>query len=775
MEPGEDAEGGQGSGSPAAAPSAVPDGDAADVLAAIVRITRVIGAGGEMVTVFDAAADELAHLIPFDLCSVALLNPSGESFRVISHRGRIPPTVGGGDRPLVGTAGGWVITQARPLVYHVGPEDRFLDDDRRRAAGLRTAIYVPLLTDGAPVGVLAVGSLRPDAYSDRDLAVLGMVADQLGLAIAANNLRQDAERRAARAQFLAGLASRFDTSLGTTETLQAAIDGAATVLGDLNAILLRDEESGELTLRELGHPDPAVRDRARTAFAAAPPGEWEAALGAALAGQPLLAPDLVADAIGPRLREAIDRLGVATALVVPLIAGGEVIGVLASAHLTAGPTGVDRRFGPDDLTLARELAGHVAGAVVNARLHAATRRALDESEALRRIGQELASSIDQDQVLALVSTFTRLLLGADYAVVARDAGSPAVAAAGSSATASGEVQPAAAADLVRRTIADRRPVAIEGLPDARGLPREALRIDAVDGMRAGLGVPLVVGERVFGALVAAYRSPHRFQPTEIRLAESLAGQAAIVLENARLFDQAQKALALREEFLATAAHELRTPLTTLRGRTQLLQRRLGASGVLAEPDRDAFRVVLRQIDRLGRMVNDLLDVSRMDAETLPLRREAADLVSLAREAAAEANTHDPHQSIVVAVDGGGAGGLVGWWDPWRIQQVLTNLLNNAQRFSPPGAPIEVAIRRHGDEAWLAITDSGAGVAEEDLDRIFERFYRGDVWSRAGLGIGLAICRQVVASHGGRLWAASEGPGRGTTFTLTLPLGGVPGG
>jgi signal transduction histidine kinase len=164
------------------------------------------------------------------------------------------------------------------------------------------------------------------------------------------------------------------------------------------------------------------------------------------------------------------------------------------------------------------------------------------------------------------------------------------------------------------------------------------------------------------------------------------------------------------------------------------------------------------------MVNDLLDLTRSDAGGLPLDLEPCDLVGLTRETAA-AQGH-PEDRIAVIAD---EEVLVGTWDPWRLEQVLTNLIGNALRFSPPGAPVTIRVGRHDAEAIVAVSDQGEGIESSELERIFERFYRSRRTERAGFGIGLALCRRIAEEHGGRIWAESAGPGHGSTFTMALPL------
>jgi signal transduction histidine kinase len=574
----------------------------AAALDALVRITRSIGTGNSLEAIFDAVADEVAALLPYDRCSVALLDPGGETLSVSSHRGRLRQAYFDGERPVAETVAGWAIQHGRPMLYTLGPDDRFIDDDKRRAAGIRQLAAVPLIVDGVPVGAFGISSFRPDAYREEDLWLLQTIADHVALAIAATNLRRDAERRAARAQFLAGTAAAFAASLDLDQTLREAVLRAADVLGDLNAIFLLDEQSGDLRLRELSHPDAARERQARDYAAAHPPDPAGPALGPPMRGEPHLVARITPEQVSPRMRAFVEKMGVRSLVAVPLIASGRIIGALLS-YWTDWPAGSIRgrhEPGAEDLALAQDLAAQMAGAV----------------------------------------------------------------------------------------------------------------------------------------------------------------------ENARLFAAAQEAIAQRDEFLTVAAHELRTPLTTLKGRTQLLRRRLGEQ--IGEGDRDSLRVILRQLDRLDRMVNDLLDLSRIDAGRLVLVREPCDLVALAREAATEYRT--PEYPIEVESE---PDSLTGRWDPSRLEQVLANLLSNAMRYSPPGQPIAIRVRATPREALLSVVDRGTGIDPAEQERIFERFYRGSQSGRAGFGLGLAICRQIVDDHGGRLWAESAGLGRGATFTMALPLDGPP--
>ncbi|MGH2534234.1 MAG: ATP-binding protein, partial [Thermomicrobiales bacterium] len=570
-----------------------------------------------------------------------------------------------------------------------------------------------------------------------------------------------------RAQVLVEIADLLAAAPKPEAVLDQALDAAAAVLGDLNAVLLADPDRHELTLAAIRTTAPDTFYLARELFTTREPPGLLAVVAPAAGRDDILVTRPHDDTLPPRFRRDAARIGLRSLLAVPMVEHGHVVGVYVSGRTGADRSPVTASLGAEDLSLAREFAARLAGALVGARLHAETRQALNESEALRRIGQELSTSIDVDQVFELVSSFARLLLNSDFAAVAAegpDGGLAWRAMVGNRTDAHGDELVRHSYGVVGRAAAARRTVVIQGFPDNPDFPPAEFPVLQAEETRSALAVPLRAGERIFGALVVGYRRPCVFAPGELRLAEALATQAAIALEHARLFAEAQRAIAQRDQFLSVAAHELRTPLTTLRGRVQLLRRRM--LDTLPPATDEALQVILRQVDRLSRMVNDLLDVSRVQTGRLPLVRERVDLVDLLRRGAHDA-AGDEGPTITFECD---LPSLVARVDPWRIEQVMANLLGNARRFSPPTGQIVVRIAREGDSARIEVEDEGIGIASEHIERIFEPFYQVDPEPRTGVGLGLAICRQIVGDHGGRLWATSHPSGPGSTFVMTLPLG-----
>jgi signal transduction histidine kinase len=250
----------------------------------------------------------------------------------------------------------------------------------------------------------------------------------------------------------------------------------------------------------------------------------------------------------------------------------------------------------------------------------------------------------------------------------------------------------------------------------------------------------------------------------------LAERAAMAAENGRLYAQAQEGVRVREEFLSVASHELRTPLTSLRLQVQIVERALaqqarsGAGAASNELER-AVAVLGEDSQRMVRLVNGLLDVTRIAGGHLEIRPEDGDFRDAVRSSLESLRTEVVQPRIAVEVDAPAP--LPGRWDRLRLEQVVGNLISNAIQHGG-GSPVRVRAEAAGDDVVLTVRDEGAGIETRLLGRIFERFERGgSIGQPAGLGLGLFIARQIVEAHGGTIAVASE-LGRGATFTVRLP-------
>jgi PAS domain S-box-containing protein len=229
---------------------------------------------------------------------------------------------------------------------------------------------------------------------------------------------------------------------------------------------------------------------------------------------------------------------------------------------------------------------------------------------------------------------------------------------------------------------------------------------------------------------------------------------------------------MKDEFVSVVSHELRTPLTSIRGSLGLLA--AGKGGEVSPAGARLLEIAVQNTDRLIRLINDILDLERIEAGKVGLELSRADAAALIRHAAEVMQPMADRAGV--AFQAGGASVAV-TADGDRILQVLTNLLSNAVKFSPPGSTVEVGVERHGGEALFRVADRGRGIPADRLEAVFERFQQvdsSDSRQKGGTGLGLAIARSLVQQHGGRIWAESV-MGEGTTFRFTLPVAGAPDG
>ena len=294
------------------------------------------------------------------------------------------------------------------------------------------------------------------------------------------------------------------------------------------------------------------------------------------------------------------------------------------------------------------------------------------------------------------------------------------------------------------------------------------------GLASLLAVPIVWRGTVRGVLASASTVSPQLGEGELRLAIAIAERAAPALDNAALWAdlqeqvrREQRAQRIKDDFLSIVSHELRTPLTSIQGYAQLLEARMRDSST--EKELSQMRVIRSQVARMRRLVDDLLDVSRIDRSGgVSIEPESLDLAEEIREAAARTGREHPQRSV--SVEAPQSLPIVA--DRDRIGQVLTNLLDNAIKYSPDGGPVHVLAQASGDTVEVRVLDTGVGISADQAEHVFERFVQADEESGrrfGGLGLGLYITRAIVHAHGGEITAQpNRQTGRGTEIRFTLP-------
>jgi signal transduction histidine kinase len=487
---------------------------------------------------------------------------------------------------------------------------------------------------------------------------------------------------------------------------------------------------------------------------------------------------------------------------VPIFVRGRLAGDLYLTEKDGGP-----EFSEEDEWLVQLLATHAATALTNAELHAEKVRANNSLRSLLRVTQAINRSVHLDRVLPVIVQSTMELLGASGAAVYLLEKSHIPARVPSGMENRGQFVTARYGVGLKGGRRGRRiTVSVEGTVAGRAirtgrtqvindLSREPDKVLAqLTGAKtlASLAVvPLRVGDEILGVLSAYSERKSAFDPEAVELMQAFGAQASAALYNAQLYEIAQRGREaaeleqqrmreleqMKDEFLSTAAHELRTPLTSIRMSAGLAQEQLQHlvdQGVIDPRLADLMGLVAEGSQRMQSLVNDLLDLTRLEQGRTSLATENLDMREVVRESVAttEALFESKGQKLAVHLPETYCG-VKG--DRQRLEQLVINLLSNAHKYSPPGSQVEVRAVRSVDEVKVSVRDNGPGVPPEERERIFERFVRSSLHRNdrtASTGLGLPIARTIAEMHRGRLWI-DPAPGGGSIFTLVLPVAGEP--
>jgi signal transduction histidine kinase len=446
-------------------------------------------------------------------------------------------------------------------------------------------------------------------------------------------------------------------------------------------------------------------------------------------------------------------------LAVPVVHRARVQGVLVCVE-ARNPTA----YGSREQAKAELLASQVAVALDNAYQHALQQRRLEELTALYQFAQSAHTAFSSVEIVRQLVPILKERLGyATCTIWLRDE------ATGTLRVAAGD-GPVSARQLRPSAVAMKAFASAELA--ARGLDWESGEATFGSGS-SELAVPMVLKRRVVGVVNLESAHAHAWSSTDERLLIALANHAALAVDNLHLLDEARKVAALREldrmktELLGTVSHELRTPLGSIKGFVSTLLEH--GSKLKRDEQREFLEIIDSEADRLRELIENLLDLSRLEAGVLRIDREPVRLGATAREVTRKVELAAPKHSL--ALDWPAADPPVKA-DQKRIYQVIQNLLTNAVKYSPSGGRITLSGSVRRRELEISVADEGLGMPATELDRIFDRFHRVQsdmARDIGGTGLGLAICKGLVEAHGGRIWAESVGEGKGSTFRFTLPL------
>jgi signal transduction histidine kinase len=641
-----------------------------------------------------------------------------------------------------------------------------------RAAGWRSALVVPMMREGTPIGVVTVGRARPGQFTDTEIKLLKTFADQAVIAVENARLftetREALERQTATSEILGAIASS-PTQL--QPVLDAVVKSAARFCAAPDASIFRldgDKLRAEAHHGPVPQPDilvPVVRG--------------------SVAGRSVLEQETVqvtdlqtAAEEFPEGSVLARQTGQRATLSAPLLREGTPMGAILLRRAEAKP------FTDKQVALLQIFADQAVIAIENVRLFKELQErnqdlaeALSHQTATSEILRVIAGSpTNLRPVLdALAASAARLCRAADTFLLLVEGDQLRVAAVHGSVGEDARLAiPIHRGWVTGRAVADAQTVHVEDLANAETEFPLGREIAVQFGHRTVLATPLLREGVPIGALLLRRREVRKFSDKEIALVKTFADQAVIAIENVRLFNELevanrelQAASQHKSEFLANMSHELRTPLNAVIGFSDVLLQQM--FGELNAKQDEYLKDISASGQHLLSLINDILDLSKIEAGHMELIRAPFHLptaldnaVILVRERAARHGIAleldlDPRLAEVVG-------------DERKVKQVVLNLLSNAVKFTPESGRIRLRAGQRDGAVEIAVTDTGVGIAPEDQGAIFEEFRQvgSDERRREGTGLGLALAKKFVELHGGRIWVESQ-LGRGSTFTFTLPL------
>ncbi len=670
---------------------------------------------------------------------------------------------------------GWIARHRRPLVVDdVFADDRILEHGWWQRWQMKSFAGFPVVAGDELVAVLFLGDTHPIQFADDTRDVLDMFIAQASVAIQNARFYRHAERRGDVAEKLARLGRELTETLDIPRIADLVTRSSAELLR-VRASLLYRYEPADGTLHAMsafGFGAESVRGLVLQ------PGE--SLSGLAIAERKLVVTgDVLADPrlqLLPATRERLRRSFYRASVSVPLLAHGRVIGVLSVG------ADEDHQFSADDLQALQTFADQAALALENARLYAESERERHEAEALAAAARRLATSLDPEELAGqLVDALAELFQSHASALyrVREDGVIVALAFGGRSREhrKAGEIVPHGAG-VVGRAIAERRPVATRDiLADPEVFLPDDMRVAiTAAGNHAVLAVPLMALSQPIGALAVSDSVSRIFDAREAALLQAFADQAALALENARLYASARDSIVrLREtqaqlvqaakmsalgQLVSGVAHELNNPLSVVIGYGQLLLTRQ-----VPDPMRRPLELMVAQGDRMAKIVRNLLffarqrpperapiDVNRVIEDTLALRLNQLTVSGILIE--------KQFAEMLPPISG----------DAQQLQQVFLNLVLNAEQAivetGRGGRLVAVTTVTDGGAVRAQIIDDGPGIPADTLPHVFEPFFTTKEVG-TGTGLGLSVSYGIVQEHGGKLTVESE-PGR-TVFTIELPV------
>jgi len=634
-------------------------------------------------------------------------------------------------------------------------------DTIQKKLGLRSLVTVPLLSRDQLVGNLVVGTTR-DKITNREVDLVNAFASQSAMAIENALLYETQRQRVTQLEVVRDLGQRIASFLSRQELLTHMAELLRQRFDyDLVRIFGMDAKERILHCEAQSPADPPFPGEPL------PVNENETNLVSWVAEQ---GESRLINSIDAEHIEASRSSG--SELAVPICFGDEVLGVIDVQQEATNS------FDESDLFIIESLANQVAAGLENAQLYATVNKQLTDVSTLYMLSDQISSRLETSAVLDSVTDILKRVLNCRGCVIflfdEKREWLTIQISSGIKEKWQRLARMKVGEGIVGRVAQTGEPIYI---PDTTSATDFLVFDPAV---RSLLAVPLIYKGQVIGALNVDDDKPDAFSGDVERLLSIAGTQAAVAIENARLYEslkeraerlakahsELQQAERLRSEFVQNMSHELRTPLTFVKAYVELLL--AGTLGDLTEKQRDRIEIVAQRTQQTIDLVNDILALQ--SAEEGAFQFSVVSLDEIAHTEVRSARAMAQQQGTVLVEDyEEDLKSVLG--DPERLDRVLVNLIGNAIKFTPDGGTITVKLRNEEHFVRAEVIDEGIGIPEDRLDKIFERFYQVDGSSKrrfSGTGLGLAIVKEIVEAHGGRITVESR-EGKGSTFAFTVPI------
>ena len=753
-----------------------------DYQTAISDVLRVISESPtDVAPVFEAILDSASRLFAEPLAAVFRFD--GRLVHMVATRNWPPEAIKDARRLYPGLPNpkmmsGRVILSGKVETEEDALADPHYDETAARAGHWRRMIGAPLLKDGSPVGALVIAWPDPGKTPKRQADLLKTFADQAVIAIEnvrlINETNEALEQQTATAEILKVISN----SPTDVQPVLDAVAQRAALLCDATAAQIFLTEGGMLHSRA-GHSPAGAAMRMR--------GDPVPIHSTSMTGRAVLerrtihCPDVLPlmDTEYPAARSNQRRLGFRAILAVPLIREGGAYGAIFLHREEPRP------FLPGQIALVQTFAHQAAIAIENVRLFHETKEALEQQTATAEILRVISGSItDTKPVFDAIVQSCQRLFGGKAVALAIPVGEMIV----SVAFASDRTDPGEGGFLnpwpldrdsgAGACILDASVVAVTDTVEGATRFCRMHDLAVALGYHSALFVPLLREGNAIGCIAILRSTTGAFDDREVALAQTFADQAVIAIQNAQLFREIQdKSRQLevanlhKSEFLANMSHELRTPLNAIIGFSEVLIERM--FGELNDKQDDYLKDIFSSGKHLLSLINDILDLSKIEAGRMELEVDAFDPVAALGNAITLVRERAQRHGIALSLDtdrqlGEGAAEIRA--DERKFKQIMLNLLSNAVKFTPDGGKIGVRATLANGSLEVAVSDTGIGIAQQDQEAVFEEFRQvGHHYTnkQEGTGLGLALTKRFVELHGGTLRLESE-PGRGSTFTFTIP-------